>query len=131
MDAEGYVKIVGRIKDTVIRGGENIAPREVEEFLYSHPDIVDVQVVGVPDETFGEELCACVRVTEGGSVDAARIREFCAGKISPHKIPRYVVPVDKFPMTVNGKIRKNTLRERMVTELGLGEGPWREAPRTG
>jgi fatty-acyl-CoA synthase len=119
MDAEGYVTIVGRIKDTVIRGGENVAPREVEEFLYAHPDIVDVQVVGVPDPTFGEELCACVRVAEGTSVDAAAIREFCAGRISHHKIPRYVVAVDKFPMTVNGKIQKNILRERMVQELGL------------
>jgi fatty-acyl-CoA synthase len=119
MDADGYVKIVGRIKDTVIRGGENVAPREVEEFLYAHPDIVDVQVVGVPDETLGEELCACVRVAAGASVDAAAIREFCAGRISHHKIPRYVVTVDAFPMTVNGKIQKNVLRERMVRELGL------------
>jgi fatty-acyl-CoA synthase len=122
MDADGYVKIVGRIKDTVIRGGENIAPREIEEFLYSHPDIVDVQVVGVPDERFGEELCACVKVAAGKTIDAAAIREFCTGKISHHKIPRYVVLVDDYPMTVTGKIQKNILRERMATELGLAEG---------
>ena len=120
MDADGYVKIVGRIKDTIIRGGENIAPREVEEFLYTHPDIVDVQVVGVPDQRFGEELCACVKVVEGKSVDAAAIKEFCTGKISHHKIPRYVVPVEEYPMTVTGKVQKNILREQMAKELDLG-----------
>jgi fatty-acyl-CoA synthase len=122
MDAEGYVKIVGRIKDTVIRGGENIAPREIEEFLYSHPDIVDVQVVGVPDQRFGEELCACVKVAEGKSIDAAAIKEFCTGKISHHKIPKYVVIVNEYPMTVTGKIQKNILRERMAKELSLDDG---------
>ncbi|MGQ0632842.1 MAG: AMP-binding protein [Sporichthyaceae bacterium] len=119
MDAEGYVKIVGRIKDTVIRGGENIAPREVEEFLYTHPDIVDVQVVGVPDPKFGEELCAAVKVAEGTAIDAAAVRAFCAGKISHHKIPRYVVTVTEFPMTVTGKVQKNLLREQMAAQLGL------------
>jgi fatty-acyl-CoA synthase len=122
MDAEGYVKIVGRIKDTVIRGGENIAPREIEEFLYSHPDIVDVQVVGVPDQRFGEELCACVKVVEGKSIDAAAIKEFCTGKISHHKIPRYVVVVNDYPMTVTGKIQKNILRASMAKQLGLDDG---------
>ncbi len=122
MDADGYVTIVGRIKDTVIRGGENIAPREVEEFLYTHPDIVDVQVVGVPDERFGEELCACVRLADGVSLDAEAVREFCKGKISHHKIPRYVVAVDEYPMTVTGKVQKNVLRERMAKGLGLAEG---------
>jgi fatty-acyl-CoA synthase len=122
MDAEGYVRIVGRIKDTVIRGGENVAPREVEEFLYNHPDILDVQVVGVPDETFGEELCACVRVADGTTIDAAAVRDFCRGEISSHKIPRYVVVVDEYPMTVTGKVQKNILRERMARQLGLGDG---------
>ena len=119
MDADGYVKIVGRIKDTVIRGGENIAPREVEEFLYTHPDIVDVQVVGVPDVKFGEELCACVKVAEGKTLDADAVRAFCKGKISHHKIPRYVVIVGDYPMTVTGKVQKNLLRASMAKELGL------------
>ncbi len=119
MDSAGYVRIVGRIKDTVIRGGENIAPREVEEFLYAHPAIVDVQVVGVPDERFGEELCACVRVADGASLDAVAVREFCSGKISHHKIPRYVETVDAYPMTVTGKVQKFLLRQQMVERLGL------------
>ncbi|MGQ0623376.1 MAG: AMP-binding protein [Sporichthyaceae bacterium] len=119
MDTEGYVKIVGRIKDTVIRGGENIAPREVEEFLYTHPDIIDVQVVGVPDARFGEELCACVKVADGTTIDAAAVRAFCTGKISHHKIPRYVVAVQEYPMTVTGKVQKNILREQMAAQLGL------------
>ncbi|HEY2831782.1 MAG TPA: AMP-binding protein [Sporichthyaceae bacterium] len=122
MDADGYVRIVGRIKDTVIRGGENIAPREVEEFLYAHPDIVDVQVVGVPDAKFGEELCACVRLADGASLDVSAVRDFCAGKISHHKIPRYVEVVDAYPMTVTGKVQKFILREQMVARLGLTEG---------
>jgi len=119
MGADGYVRIVGRIKDTIIRGGENIAPREVEEFLYTHPQIVDVQVVGVPDEKFGEELCACVRLAEGASLDAAAVREFCTGKISHHKIPRYVVVVEDYPMTVTGKVQKFQLRDQMAERLGL------------
>ncbi|HEX3614614.1 MAG TPA: AMP-binding protein [Sporichthyaceae bacterium] len=119
MDSEGYVRIVGRIKDTVIRGGENIAPREVEEFLYSHPAIIDVQVVGVPDVKFGEELCACVRLSEGATLDAAGVKEFCSGKISHHKIPRYVEVVDAYPMTVTGKVQKYLLRQAMIDRLGL------------
>jgi fatty-acyl-CoA synthase len=121
MDADGYVRIVGRIKDTVIRGGENIAPREVEEFLYTHPAIVDVQVVGVPDPKFGEELCACIRVTDGTSLDAAAVREFCTGRISHHKIPRYVEIVSEYPMTVTGKVQKYLLRQQMVERLGLAD----------
>jgi fatty-acyl-CoA synthase len=119
MDADGYVQIVGRIKDLVIRGGENIAPREVEEFLYTHPDVVDAQVVGVPDPRFGEELCAAVRLREGATVTPEEIREYCRGRISHHKVPRYVVVVDAYPMTVTGKIQKFLLREQMVADLGL------------
>ncbi|MGQ0844085.1 MAG: AMP-binding protein [Sporichthyaceae bacterium] len=120
MDSDGYVRIVGRIKDTVIRGGENIAPREVEEFLYSHPDILDVQVVGVPDAKYGEELCACIRQAPGtAALDAAAVKEFCDGRISRHKIPKYVVVVEEFPMTVTGKVQKFVLREAMSKQLGL------------
>src|SRR3954468_16825506 len=106
MDDDGYVKIVGRSKDMIIRGGENVYPREIEEFLYTHPDITDVQVVGVPDERYGEEVAAFVIVREGAEIDAGRLREFCHGKIARYKIPRYVIPVDEFPMTVTGKIQK-------------------------
>ncbi len=119
MDADGYVQIVGRIKDLVIRGGENIAPREVEEFLYTHPDIVDAQVVGVPDERFGEELCAAVRLAPSATASADEIREFCRGKIAHYKIPKYVLVVDAYPMTVTGKVQKYLLREQAVAELGL------------
>jgi fatty-acyl-CoA synthase len=120
MDAEGYVNIVGRIKDLVIRGGENVYPREIEEFLYSHPDIADVQVIGVPDERYGEELCAWVRLRDGAEpLDAAAVRAYCEGKLAHYKIPRYVRVVDEFPMTVTGKIRKVEMRERSVELLGL------------
>ncbi|HEY4314788.1 MAG TPA: AMP-binding protein, partial [Actinomycetes bacterium] len=120
MDAEGYVNIVGRIKDLVIRGGENVYPREIEEFLYSHPDIADVQVIGVPDERYGEELCAWIRVRDGAEpLDAATVRAYCEGKLAHYKIPRYVQVVDEFPMTVTGKIRKVEMRERSVQLLGL------------
>ena len=121
MREDGYCNIVGRIKDMVIRGGENIYPREIEEFLYSHPDIEDVQVIGVPDEKFGEELCAWVRMRGGATpLDADAVREFCSGKLSHYKIPRYVMVVDEFPMTVTGKIRKVQMREETATKLGLG-----------
>jgi fatty-acyl-CoA synthase len=120
MDSDGYVNIVGRIKDMVIRGGENVYPREIEEFLYTHPDIVDAQVIGVPDEKYGEELMAWVRLREGASLDADALREFCAGKLAHYKIPRYVHAVDEFPMTVTGKVRKVEMRERAVDLLGLG-----------
>ena len=113
MDEDGYVSITGRIKDMVIRGGENIYPREIEEFLYGHPDIVDAQVVGVADEKYGEELMAWIRIREGAEAPTAEsLRVFCAGRIAHHKIPRYVQVVDEFPMTVTGKIRKVELRER-------------------
>ncbi len=121
MDDEGYVNIVGRIKDMIIRGGENVYPREVEEFLYSHPDIRDVQVIGVPDKKYGEEVMAWVQVEPGKTVDAAGIKEFCSGKIAHYKIPRYVEVIDEFPMTVTGKIQKYQLVERAVEQLGLAD----------
>jgi fatty-acyl-CoA synthase len=120
MDGEGYVNIVGRIKDMVIRGGENIYPREVEEFLYSHPDVADVQVIGVPDERYGEELMAWVVPRGAATLDADQLREFCHGKIAHYKIPRYVKLVDEFPMTVTGKVQKFKMREQAIDELGLG-----------
>src|SRR5947208_6880987 len=120
MDAEGYLNIVGRIKDMVIRGGENVYPREIEEFLYTHPDIVDAQVIGVPDERYGEELMAWVRLRPGAEpLTPEQVREFCTGKLAHYKIPRYVKVVDEFPMTVTGKIRKVEMREVSVEELGL------------
>jgi fatty-acyl-CoA synthase len=121
MDEAGYVKIVGRSKDMVIRGGENVYPREIEEFLYGHPDIADVQVVGVPDERFGEEICACVQLKDGAVADEEAIREFCRGRIAHYKVPRYVRFVSEFPMTVTGKVQKFKLREDVVAELGLRE----------
>ncbi|MDT7631293.1 MAG: fatty-acyl-CoA synthase [Pseudonocardiales bacterium] len=125
MDDEDYLNIVGRLKDMVIRGGENVYPREIEEFLYSHPDIADVQVVGVPDAKYGEELCAWIRMREGRApLDAAALREFCTGKLAHYKIPRYVYLADEFPMTVTGKIRKVAMREESVRALGLADiGP--------
>jgi fatty-acyl-CoA synthase len=120
MRDDGYLNIVGRIKDMVIRGGENIYPRELEEFLYGHPDIVDVQVVGVPDERYGEELCAWIRLREGGvTITAESLREFCAGRVAHYKVPRYVHLVEEFPMTVTGKVRKVEMRERSVEIFGL------------
>jgi fatty-acyl-CoA synthase len=121
LDADGYANIVGRIKDMVIRGGENIYPREVEEFLYQHPAVSDVQVVGVPDERYGEELCAWVRLKEGETVDGEELRAWCKGRIATFKIPRYWRFVDEFPMTVTGKVQKFKMRETSVTELGLEE----------
>jgi fatty-acyl-CoA synthase len=120
MDADGYLNIVGRIKDMVIRGGENIYPREIEEFLYTHPDVVDAQVIGVPDKRYGEELMAWVRLREGApELTADALREFCTGKLAHYKIPRYVHVVDSFPMTVTGKIRKVQMREEAIQILGL------------
>jgi fatty-acyl-CoA synthase len=119
MDEDGYVNIVGRSKDMVIRGGENVYPREIEEFLYSHPDIRDVQVVGVPDARYGEELAAFVIVRPSGGVDTEAVREFCAGRIAHYKVPRYVIVVDEFPMTVTGKIQKFKLREQAIETLHL------------
>ncbi|MEM9711884.1 MAG: AMP-binding protein, partial [Actinomycetota bacterium] len=119
MDADGYVNIVGRIKDMVIRGGENVYPREIEEFLYSHPRIQDVQVIGVPDERYGEELMAWVITSDGGDLTAAEVKEFCQGRIAHYKVPRYVHATDELPMTVTGKIQKFLLRERAIELLGL------------
>jgi len=115
MDADGYVSVTGRIKDMVIRGGENIYPREIEEFLYTHPDILDAQVVGVPDEKYGEELMVWIKMREGAEpLDADSLREYCTGKLAHYKIPRYVHVVDEFPMTVTGKIRKVEMRQLSV-----------------
>ena len=119
MDDEGYLSIVGRSKDMVIRGGENIYPREVEEFLHSHPDVVDVQVVGVPDVRYGEELCAWVQLREGTSLSAEQLRDWCTGRLAHYKIPRYVRITEEFPMTVTGKVQKYRMRETSVEELGL------------
>nr|WP_255426984.1 AMP-binding protein [Pseudonocardia sp. C8] len=122
MDDEGYVNITGRIKDMVIRGGENVYPREIEEFLYTHPDVLDAQVIGVPDERYGEELCAWVILREGAEeLTAESLREFATGKLAHYKIPRYVLVVDEFPMTVTGKVRKVEMREKSVDLLDLGE----------
>ncbi|MGZ6505455.1 MAG: AMP-binding protein, partial [Tumebacillaceae bacterium] len=119
IDENGYCKITGRLKDMIIRGGENIYPREVEEFLYTHPAILDVQVVGVPDEKFGEEACAFVILKEGASLSAEELRDYCDDKISRFKIPRYFEFVDAYPMTASGKIQKFKLREQAVESLGL------------
>ncbi len=119
IDEQGYGNIVGRIKDMVIRGGENIYPREIEEFLYAHPKIADVQVVGVPDPKLGEELCAWVRLVEGESCDEEEVRAFCRSRIAHYKVPRYVRFVDDFPLTVSGKVQKFIIRERMIRELKL------------
>ena len=119
MDAEGYVNIVGRIKDMVIRGGENIYPREIEEYLYRHPKVQDVQVVGLPDSRYGEELCAWVVVKPGEQLEEAELRSFCQGQIAHYKVPRYIRFVDAFPMTVTGKIQKFRIREEMVAQLQL------------
>jgi fatty-acyl-CoA synthase len=121
MDEEGYVNIVGRIKDMVIRGGENIYPREIEEFLYRHPKVQDVQVVGVPDQRYGEELCAWIIAKPGQSPTEDELREFCRGQIAHYKVPRYIRFVREFPMTVTGKIQKFRIREAMKQELGLQE----------
>jgi fatty-acyl-CoA synthase len=121
VDAAGYGNIVGRIKDMVIRGGENLFPREIEEFLYTHPAVADVQVVGLPDERYGEELCAWIRLHPGGELDEAGVRAFCAGQIAHHKAPRYIRFVDEFPMTVTGKVQKFLIRQVMIEELGLSQ----------
>jgi fatty-acyl-CoA synthase len=121
MDADGYVQIVGRIKDMVIRGGENIYPREIEEFLYSHPDVSDVQVIGVPDSKFGEELMAWVKVREGATLTEDDLKGYCQGKIAHYKVPRYIRFTDSFPMTVTGKVQKYLMREQAVAELGLAK----------
>ncbi|WP_280955078.1 AMP-binding protein [Paludibacterium denitrificans] len=121
LDEEGYCNIVGRVKDMVIRGGENVYPREIEEFLYSHPKIQDVQVIGVPDEWLGEELCAWIKLRDGVTATAEEIRGFCQGQIAHYKIPRYIEFVDSFPMTVTGKIQKFLMRQQMKEKLGISE----------
>ena len=119
MDGEGYVNIVGRIKDLVIRGGENISPREVEEFLYTHPQVRDVQVFGVPDARYGEELAVWLITADGAELDEADVRAFCEGRIARFKIPRYVRVVDAFPLTVTGKVQKFKMREHEIEARGL------------
>ena len=121
LDEEGYCNIVGRLKDMVIRGGENIFPREIEEFLYTHPAIEEVQVFGVPDPKYGEEVCAWIKLHEGKRLSAEEVRSFCQGHIAHFKIPRYVKFVEAFPMTVTGKVQKYVMRERMAEELGVAE----------
>ena len=119
MDDDGYVNISGRIKDMVIRGGENVYPREIEEFLYTHPAVKDVQVIGVPDERYGEELCAWVILNDGAEADEQQIKDYCKGQIAHYKIPRYVMFVDGWPMTVSGKVQKYKMREESIAKLGL------------
>ncbi len=121
LDEEGYCNIVGRVKDMVIRGGENVYPREIEEFLYRHPKIQDVQVFGVPDDKYGEQICAWIKLREGQSANVEEIKAFCRDQIAHYKIPHYIRFVDAFPMTVTGKIQKYLMRERMIEELGLKE----------
>jgi fatty-acyl-CoA synthase len=123
MDEDGYVRIVGRSKDMIIRGGENVYPREIEEFLYGHPDVADVQVVGVPDDRYGEEIAAFVICRDGAALDTEAVREHCRGKIAHYKVPRYVIVVEEFPMTVTGKIQKFKLRDAAIAELQLGVTP--------
>ena len=123
LDAEGFCRIVGRIRDMVIRGGENISPREVEEFLFLHPAVQDVQVIGVPDARFGEEICAWVVLKPGSETREEEIREFCQGRIAYYKIPRYVRIVAAFPQTATGKVQKFAMREAMIDELSLATGP--------
>ena len=121
VDSEGYCNIVGRIKDMVIRGGENVYPREIEEFLYRHPKVQDVQVVGVPDKKYGEELCACIIVRAGQTLTEDEVKQFCRDEIAHYKVPRYVQFVDSFPMTVTGKIQKFVMRQQIKQALGLND----------
>ncbi|MCY7965462.1 AMP-binding protein [Bacillus haynesii] len=119
MDEEGYCRITGRLKDMIIRGGENIYPREIEEFLYKHPNILDVQIVGVPDETFGEEVSAWIKLKSGVSMTAEELKAYCKGKIARYKIPRYIAFVEEFPMTASGKVQKFKLREQALEHFQL------------
>jgi fatty-acyl-CoA synthase len=119
MDENGYCRITSRIKDMIIRGGENIYPREIEEFLYTLPNIMDAYIFGVPDKKYGEEIAAWIRLKEGTNSTPEEIREFCKGKIAHHKIPKYIKFVEEFPMTVTGKIQKFKMREKAARELGL------------
>jgi len=121
MDDEGYLKIVGRSKDMIIRGGENVYPREIEEFLYSHDAISDASVYGVPDPRYGEVVMVSVILRDGASLSEDELREYCQGKIAHYKVPRYVTFVDEFPMTVTGKVQKYKMRDAAIEELGLAE----------
>jgi len=121
IDQEGYCNIVGRIKDMVIRGGENIYPREVEEFLFRHARIEAAQVVGVPDLKYGEELCAWIKLRQGETMTEQEVRDFCQGQIAHYKVPKYVCFVSEFPMTVTGKVQKFLIRQKMIEQLGLKE----------
>jgi fatty-acyl-CoA synthase len=121
IDEHGYCNIVGRVKDIIIRGGENVAPREIEEFLYLHPAVFDVAVVGVPDVKYGEEVCACIQLRAGMALSEEDIREFCRGRIAHYKVPRYVRFMDSFPLTISGKVQKYLIREHMRAELKLAE----------
>jgi len=122
IDEQGYASIVGRIKDMVIRGGENIYPREIEEFLCAHPKVADVQVVGVPDRRMGENLCAWIRLAPGETCTEEDIRRFCQDRIAHHKVPRYIRFVAEFPMTASGKVQKFVIRDQMMRELRLSAG---------
>ena len=119
MDDEGYVTISGRIKDLIIRGGENISPKEIEDFLYAYPNIMDVQIIGVPSEKFGEEVMAWVKVRDGFSLSEEELLQYCKGQIAHYKIPKYWKFVEEFPMTISGKVRKVEMREISIRELGL------------
>ena len=122
LDGEGYFQIVGRIKDMLIRGGENIFPREIEDYLYTHPAIEQVEVIGAPDEKYWEEVCAWIKLHEGSTLSAEEVRAFCEGRIAHFKIPRYIRFVDAFPMTITGKVQKFVMREIMAKELVAKEG---------
>jgi fatty-acyl-CoA synthase len=119
MNDDGYVAITGRIKDMIIRGGENISPREIEEFLHTHEKVSEVQVIGVPDRKYGEEVCAWIRLRDGVTATAEEFRDFCRGQIATYKIPRYIRFASEFPMTVTGKVQKFRMREMTVAELNL------------
>ncbi len=119
IDDEGYCNIVGRVKDMIIRGGENVSPREIEEFLYRHPAVLDVAVVGVPDAKYGEAVCACIRLRGGMTATEEEIQEFCRGQIAHYKVPRYVRFVESFPLTISGKVQKYLIREHLRSELNL------------
>jgi len=119
MDTDGYVKITGRIKDMIIRGGENIYPKEIEEFLYTHPSIAEVQVFGVPDEKYGEQVAVWVQLHDGETLEPEAVREYCKGQITYFKVPRYIKMVNEFPMTVTGKMQKFVMHDEYAKELGL------------
>ena len=120
MDEDGYIHISGRIKDLIIRGGENISPKEIEDFIYQYPNVLDVQIIGVPSEKYGEEVMAWIKVREGKKLTEVELIKFCKGQIAHYKVPKYWKFVDDFPMTISGKVRKVEMREISIKELGLG-----------